>query len=332
MGSRVDQWPSAHVRAVRVHATARLHLGFLDLSGSLGRRFGSLGVSLENPALDLEISNSLGLSVSGPEPERLAAAVRAAASYLGTPDHVAVKLREAVPSHAGFGSGTQLSLSVAAGLARLFGRAFHVESAAGALDRGNRSGVGLAAFGSGGFIVDGGRDTTDRPPPILARHDFPPAWRFLLILDDRLQGVHGNAETSAFRALPPFPEELAQRLCRLALMQVLPALVLADFQPFSRGIGEIQRVVGGFFAPFQGGGHYTSPAVGRAIADLEAVGVEGVGQSSWGPTGFAIFPSSEEAEHASSRLRVAHPDLRFLVVGARNRGAELFEKEGLETP
>jgi predicted sugar kinase len=115
-------------------------------------------------------------------------------------------------------------------------------------------------------------------------------------------------------------------------MRILPALVLADYEPFSHGIGEIQRVVGEFFAPFQGGGRYTSPAVGRAIADLEADGLKGLGQSSWGPTGFALFPSPDEAERALRRLRVDHPELRFLVARARNRGAELFENEGPEPP
>src|SRR6185369_13930596 len=34
-------------RRVTVTAPARLHLGFLDLEGGLGRRFGSLGLTLE---------------------------------------------------------------------------------------------------------------------------------------------------------------------------------------------------------------------------------------------------------------------------------------------
>jgi beta-RFAP synthase len=326
----VDQWSNTQLQAVRVHATARLHLGFLDLNGSLGRRFGSLGVALDDPALDISIARGPRLSVSGPDHERLAAAVRGAAAYLATSDHVTLEVRRSVPSHAGFGSGTQLSLSIAAGLARLFGREFRAMDAASALDRGNRSGVGLAAFSTGGFILDGGRDATDRPPPVLARHDFPSAWRFLLILDDRVQGVHGSAETSAFRALPPFPDELAARLCRVAVMQIVPALMLEDFEPFSRGIGAIQREVGDYFAPFQGGGRYTSPTVGDALALLEAEGVHGLGQSSWGPTGFALFSTADEAELAMQRLQPSFPRLRFIVARGRNRGAEMLETEGHE--
>ena len=42
--------------AVRVVAPARLHLGFLDLHGGLGRKFGSLGVTLEEPRTALTVA------------------------------------------------------------------------------------------------------------------------------------------------------------------------------------------------------------------------------------------------------------------------------------
>jgi beta-ribofuranosylaminobenzene 5'-phosphate synthase len=41
--------------AVRVVAPARLHLGFLDLHGGLGRKFGSLGVTLDEPRTALTV-------------------------------------------------------------------------------------------------------------------------------------------------------------------------------------------------------------------------------------------------------------------------------------
>lgn len=321
----MDGEPSVTTSAVRVRATARLHLGFLDLNGGLGRRFGSLGVSLDEPTLELSMARADELSVSGPERERIVAAIRAAAAHLGTNDRVIARVVRAIPSHAGFGSGTQLSLAVAAGLARLHGRRFVAAEAGAALDRGNRSGIGLAAFTQGGFLVDGGRDATDRAPPVLARHDFPDAWRLLLVLDDRTEGVHGSAEASAFRKLPDFPTDLAAHLCRVALMQVLPAVVLGDFEPFSRGVAEIQRRVGDHFAPFQGGGRYTSPAVAAVMASLEAEGGVGTGQSSWGPTGFALYPSAADAEYALARLRPMHSGLRFVVARSCNRGAELTD-------
>jgi beta-RFAP synthase len=320
----VDEEPSAKPDAVRVRAPARLHLGFLDLDGGLGRRFGSLGVALDEPALELTVARADALTVSGGDKDRVAAAVRAAAAHLDADGRVAVRVHRSIPPHAGFGSGTQLSLAVAAALARLSGRRFDAASAASALDRGNRSGIGLAAFVEGGFIVDGGRDRSDRPPPVLARHPFPSAWRILLVVDETARGVHGPDEDAAFRAMPPFPAGAAAHLCRLVLMQVLPALVLAEFAPFCRGIAELQRRVGDHFAPFQGGGRFTSAAVAQALARLEAEGVEGTGQSSWGPTGFALFPSAHDAERARALLD-AGCGLKLQIARGRSRGAEVTD-------
>ena len=39
----------------RIVAPARLHLGFLDVDGTLGRRFGSLGLAIDEPATEIVV-------------------------------------------------------------------------------------------------------------------------------------------------------------------------------------------------------------------------------------------------------------------------------------
>ncbi|MFC7400491.1 beta-ribofuranosylaminobenzene 5'-phosphate synthase family protein [Chelatococcus sp. GCM10030263] len=307
---------------IRVRAPARLHLGFLDLNGGLGRRFGSLGVALSRPELVLTIAPSPTLEVGD---ERLRRHVEAAAAHLGVSPCCSIAVESEIPAHAGFGSGTQLALAVAAGLAGLNDVSFDAVSAARALDRGNRSGVGLAAFTGGGFILDGGRDAGEAPPPLLARLPVPEDWRILLVLDPALQGVHGSAETEAFKRLPPFPAELAGHLCRLAIMRVLPALVAGDVDEFGRGIAEIQRRVGDHFAPVQGG-RFTSPRVAEVLAALEARGITGVGQSSWGPTGFAFLGSAQAAAALARELSARYGGeggLQFITTCGVNHGAHI---------
>ena len=46
-GARGQGNEAAAVKRVRVITSARLHLGFLDLNGDLGRRFGSIGLSID---------------------------------------------------------------------------------------------------------------------------------------------------------------------------------------------------------------------------------------------------------------------------------------------
>ena len=308
---------------VRVEAPARLHFGFLDLHGGLGRRFGSIGLAIDAPALGLSARRAAEPAAEGPEAARVLGYIRAAADHLGVAPGMAVRVAAAIPPHAGFGSGTQLALAVAAALARLDGRPFAAEDFSNALDRGNRSGVGLRAFTEGGLIVDGGRDAGGAPPPVIARIPYPGAWRVVLILDEGLVGVHGAREVEAFRDLPRFPEAQAAEICRIVLMQVMPAAVTAEPEAFGAGITAIQRLVGDHFAPHQGG-RYASPAVAEALAAVAGLGIAGYGQSSWGPTGFALVPSEARARALVTELDGRFGGggrLRFLVARGRNTGA-----------
>jgi beta-RFAP synthase len=144
----------------------------------------------------------------------------------------------------------------------------------------------------------------------------------LLVLDHGGRGLSGQAELAAFRSLRAFPQERAARLAHVVLLRVMPALAEQDFASFSDGIGEIQRTVGDYFAAAQGG-RFGSPAVAEVLAWLEANGVPGVGQSSWGPTGFGIVDSEVRA-HAllvEARSRFAHlRRLELVVARAQNHG------------
>jgi beta-RFAP synthase len=312
--------------AVRVTAPARLHLGFLDLEGGLGRRFGSLGLTIEGFATTVALATAETDAVSGfAEGERARRALAVLRSAWKLPP-VQVAIEETIPAHAGLGSGTQLGLALGIGLARLAGVTAGARDVARLLERGARSGIGIGAFEQGGFLLDGGRSAEGDPPPVTARLPFPPHWRLLLVLDQAREGLHGAGERSAFRTLPPYSSELAGHLCRLVVMRLLPGLATADIDAAGTAIGEIQRRVGDYFAPAQGG-RFTSLAVSEVLAWLEAQGVAGVGQSSWGPTGFAILDHAERAEGlrraAESRFGERHPNLRFLVVQGRNEGARI---------
>lgn len=307
--------------AVRVEAPARLHFGFLDLHGGLGRRFGSIGLAIDAPSLALSARRAARPSVEGPEADRVRGYVRAATAHLGRGEDVAVTVERVIPAHAGFGSGTQLALAVAAAMARLSGEPFAPDAFAATLDRGNRSGVGLRAFTEGGLIVDGGRGADGGPPPVIALLPYPEAWRIVLILDPGMAGVHGTREVEAFRDLPRFPEGQAAEICRITLMQVLPAVALAEPQGFGAGITRIQTLIGDHFAPHQGG-RYASAAVAEALASIAAQGVPGYGQSSWGPTGFALMASEAEARALVAGLDRGGP-LRFVIARGRNSGASV---------
>jgi beta-RFAP synthase len=322
---RPDVGARGHVGAVRVTAPARLHLGFLDLNGGLGRLFGSIGLAIDTPRTELVLKRSQTFKGEGPDHHRALATLRRFAEVFALEGAYDVKITSAIPAHAGLGSGTQLAIAVGAALTALEGIECTPARLGEIVDRGARSAIGIAAFEQGGFIVDGGRGALDRAPPILVRADFPEAWRALLVMDARAAGVHGEAEAKAFAALPPLPDTAAGHVCRLVLMQLVPGLMEADIDAFGHALTNIQAIVGGHFAGAQGGSAWTSPAVGRVVETLRAAGAYGIGQSSWGPTGFAFAPSQEIADRLyDSSIELARAEgLEILIAAGRNRGASV---------
>ena len=312
-------------RSVTVTVPARLHLGFLDIDGSLGRRFGSLGLSIEHPVTRLTMSRAGQDAVEGPESARAARYLDTMRQALGLESRHRLTVEEASPSHAGLGSGTQIALAVAAALRKLHRLALDVRGDAERLGRGGRSGVGIGLFQEGGVVLDGGRTETSGPAPLLVRVPFPEAWRIVLIGDPVTDGIHGERELKAFAGLEPFPESAAAHLCHLVLLRVLPALIERDIGGFGAGVTEIQAVVGDWFAGAQGG-RFASPRVARAMDTLTAAGAPGIGQSSWGPTGFAFAESEQQAGCLVAALSCL-PDITCRTVRGNNHGAVITSEE-----
>jgi beta-RFAP synthase len=312
-----------------VIAPARLHMGFIDLSGSLGRHFGSIGVALDNIATKLSISYAEKLTVSGASPVRAEKCIKALCKALNVSDQLKIDIEEAIPEHVGLGSGTQMALAVGSALNAFYDLDLSTRKIAQLTDRGRRSGIGIGVFEQGGLVVDGGRGVDTKTPPVISHMDIPDSWRFLLVLDKRGQGMHGHQEIDAFKKLPPFPAEEAARLCYLLMMQGLPAVAEGDIAKFGDVITTIQRSVGDHFSAVQGG-LFTSPEVSEVMTWLEQQGAVAIGQTSWGPTGFCAIDTVEEAEQLASQARqkFSHSShLSFVVASARNSGGDVFTKE-----
>jgi beta-RFAP synthase len=240
-------------------------------------------------------------------------------------DAHAVNVLEVVPPHAGLGSGTQLALAVAAGIRRLHDLPLDIEGDAIHLGRGARSGVGVGLFHRGGLVVDGGCGRKEVPAPIVSHIGFPERWRIIVVLDPARRGIHGAAEAAAFAKLPPFPDDDAAQLCRLVIMKALPAIADHDIVNFGSAIKELQARLGDYFAAAQGGTRFTSPDVAAVLAALDREGAFGIGQSSWGPTGFAFVAAPEEADRLA-RIAQQHPSgqgLDIRVCAGFNRAAEI---------
>ena len=312
----------AAAETVRVAAPARLHLGFLDLNGGSRRRFGSIGVGITGFTTVVNVGHSDRIDVSGGDDEHIAGIAQTVLDYFRINTGVRVEVEECIPRHQGLGSGTQMALALGTAITGLYGIDTGVEEIAAATGRGRRSGVGLGVFTQGGFILDSGRSEGRRLPTTILRHDFPEEWRFVLVMDTRAEGISGTDEVEAFKSLPGMSPGACAEICRQVLMQMLPGIMEKDCDRFGASVSSIQSSIGEYFSAVQGGS-YASENVRQTLEFLLEHNATGIGQTSWGPTGFAIFPDAKSAQRAVNQFAGRDNGTRLLVACAENNRAHI---------
>lgn len=287
----------------QVTAPARLHFGFINLDPQALRRFGGFGIALAAPMCRVKWLPDEELIISGDEEGKLHDLITYFDRLYGVESNGRIELVERIPRHAGLGSGTQLVLAVVHLLGRVHGLRLESREVAVKFRRGLRSGIGVAAFEHGNFIVDGGKKDEARVPPLLANLEFPAEWRIVLVLDHEAKGLHGSDEHVAFGKLKKLSLPCAKDLGWLVLAEILPALVECDYAGFSNAFGRFQHMMGDSFASFQGGRHYSSPGVAKVLEYLSKQGIKGIGQSSWGPSAYAIARNPSHAEEIKRLIK-----------------------------
>jgi beta-ribofuranosylaminobenzene 5'-phosphate synthase len=325
-------------RRVIVQTPSRLHLTLIDMHGGSGRVDGGVGITLDEPGILIEMRQSQVLEVGGCDivtRERIMDTARLVLNGLHAGGNVSVTVRNYYPSHRGLGSGSQLMLAIARGIAELYGRPRTVKELALLVGRGGTSGIGTAAFEHGGFIIDGGHtfgktgEKTDfrpsaasrgvRPPPIIARYDFPKDWKILLAIPELPSGASGVRETDTFRAHCPIPVEEVRQVCHEILMRMLPGIVEQDLDLFGSSVNAIQEL--GFkkvelnLQPRQ---------IPELIESLRSAGAACAGMSSFGPAVYAITDTDIEAIEQAARIFMDdHTGGTTLITSARNSGAQV---------
>ena len=310
----------------RVSAPSRLHFGLLHVPAGdpAGRRFGGCGLMLAGPRVTVTVAPAADWAATGPAADRALDFARRVHLLLrpGTTDalHVAV---EACPAeHAGLGVGTALGLAVARAVAGELGvgpvAATEFARLAG---RGTRSAVGVHGFAAGGFLIDGGKRESPAVGALVGRLHFPD-WPVVLIRPAAGVTWSGPSESAAF-ARPrrvAAAERLTADLCRLLLLGVAPAVADVDYPAFAGAVYEYNFRAGEPFAADQGG-PYASPEVAAVVAAVLRHGVPAAGQSSWGPTVFAICRDGDRAAGLAGAMRAKFPTAEVVVTGADNAGA-----------
>lgn len=312
---------------MHVIAPCRLHFGLFSFGQPNRRQFGGVGMMLSEPALRLRFLKSDEFEVVGPLRDRLTDYVTSWTAWhdIEEPPAYQIIVESAPRLHVGLGVGTQLGLSVAAALAELTGRSRDdAPSLAGSVGRGQRSAVGTFGFFQGGLIAESGKHAGESLSSLADRVPFPETWRIVLITPRGSAGLHGRFERQAFADLDPVPLEVTEQLELQAFERIVPAARQERFDDFCQGIYEFGRLAGSCFASIQGG-PYNGPKLQAVVDTLRSMGHEGIGQSSWGPTIYAMARDADAAQQLTRDLRgvSTFDDCDIAISAASNCGAQI---------
>lgn len=300
-------------RAVEIVTPSRLHFGMVNPFARELRLYISAGVAIARPNNTVIVEEDDTLVVEGCRASEVSSRISGFARRHGLKG--TVRIVECIPKHIGLGSTTQLLLAAAYGLSLVNNLEVDLVEAARELELGKYSGVGTYVFKHGGFVMDAGRGESTVFPRLITRLEFPEEWAFIVVTPPG-GGLDEKLEDQVFKEEVKVPLELVQKAAYY-MLELSASVADRDFNSFSRTLRLLQETVGEMFSSYQGGVFSASSA--EAIKALREAGVEGVGQSSWGPTVYGVVYGYEEAERIVEK--VSRPGWRVFAARPLNKGA-----------
>ena len=325
-----------------IKTPSRLHVTLIDLNGRYGRIDGGVGITTRNPRLILEgkIGDETLVEFSQPDllkdtiddyRDKILQAASNINKHLSIDDSYHFKVKNVFPSHSGLGSGTQISLAVAKLILKMNHQDLEAPQIGEIVGRGGTSGIGVASFADGGFIVDSGHKKAVKkdflpssaskasPPPVIARYDFPEDWKIIMVIPHVERKVFGDGEVNIFQKYCPIPVEEVQELTHLLFMKMMPAVLEEDLDCFGEAINNVQNI--GFKKIEL---KLQNPFISKLMDDLRQGGASGVGMSSFGPTVYAITDTDSKDIRKTAQESMQDKEGEIIVTKAQNSGAKIL--------
>jgi beta-ribofuranosylaminobenzene 5'-phosphate synthase len=314
---------------IKITTPCRIHMTLIDMNAEIGRVDGGAGLTLSSPNIRITAEEDDEIIIEGLQgfADRMK---KAAEALLPEGKGIRINVQELYPAHVGFGSGTQSSMAAAAAVNELYTLGKSVRELAVAIRRGGTSGIGIAAFEKGGFIVDGGHKFKDKggfmpsaasrvpPGPVLFREDFP-AWDMVVAIPNE-KGMHDQEEIETFKKFCPLPIEEVREICHVVLMQMMPAVIEEDIESFGTAVNHVQTV------GFNKRENLIWPDFVKSIASFMRNQSYGAGVSSFGPVVYSFVDNKSEGKQLQAEVQKMLDESVGGIVKltrARNHGAEI---------
>lgn len=296
-----------------IETPSRLHFGIVNINNPNYPMYKCAGCALKDIKLIAEFEISDELILENFTRVDLIERLKQYASKFEK--KIIFRILKEIPSHIGLGSTTQICLSFAFAINKVNNTYFDPYKEAKELKLGKISGIGIAAFICGGFIIDTGK--INEIARIEFRNEFPEDWVFVLLRDLGMsKGLTEDIEYEVIKSLKPSPDERIKEMYSL-LENMKDSIKDKDVETFGKTLTRFQYLVGLNFLEYQGG-IFMNKKMEDLIEFLLKNGAYGAGQSSWGPTIYGLF---QKDNLKINKLREKLPeDIEIKTVVADNYG------------
>ncbi|MDK6029212.1 hypothetical protein QPL79_07530 [Ignisphaera sp. 4213-co] len=289
------------VESVTVASSARLHFGFYNfLSDNVA--WGGAGIAIDNPKVIVRVYKSYEFKVENKTNIDVSDVVNKVVEGLGIRD-VIIEIVDVYTRHVGLGLTTQLALSLGYAISLLYDLGLDVRQVAYRVGRGRFSGIGVASFELGGFIIDSGRvvsqngfvpppSTVDDIPYAIYRQRVPRGWIFnIFIVKNAKNCGLGEYSEKVLEDPRQIPKDVQIELYKTVLHYILPAIAKKDFNVFAAGLQKFQKLVVDAFEKFFDVS-INCEETDHVINLLSKYGLKSVGKSVWGPMVYGLYEYS----------------------------------------
>lgn len=315
---------------VQVSAPARLHLGDFDPFG-IGRFGYAPMLAIDKPRTVVQTSKFASIQIDSGNGEVKGYAEKIVKAF--NLDGVKISVISTPPRHSGFGSTTQLYLSIGKAITSLYD--LKVESRDIIKIAGKTTVGGLYIFQQGGFVLAGGlkvKQSDDKffekeepmIPPLILRLKFPKDWRFIVIVPKTNPSLHGESEDKTFKELrekkPPL--KLIHKAYFILSSKLIPSILDGNPRDFGDALTQLQSLAGRIYKPVQGSDF--NPLSQWIIPIIKRSGAQGFGQSSWGPTVYGFIEDEDRAKRIAKKIVVqVKNQADIFIAKADNSGARM---------
>ncbi len=312
---------------VTIRAPSHVHLGNFDLNGDYGRLFGTIGFTLEEPYLEVEVHESNYTNIEGPYKDLVNNIIKKCKEIFNI-GNVEVTVKRAFRRGIGIGLTTSLTLAVVYAISRIAGEDIDIIDIAPKFGRGIVSALGTYAFKLGGMIVDAGFrvDRFGKVPPLIYRGEIPRNWYFIVAVPEKVPErviEIKRREAEILNNLPKMSPETSGKLCRIVLTRLIPSVEEEDIETFGKAMTEFSKTAGEYWAPFQEG-TYCTREVEKGINIMLEEGCTGAAQSCWGPTFYGVTDSYRTCNRVKKRLVEELGIEEVYITHVNNRGATIL--------